>query len=147
VLNSDDDVYEKLTGLKLDEPASSLAGLSKDTGLTNLDDSSSDSGLKNTPEEFFSAVSESVTKLCQHNGLLIKDLTSKGQMANLFPVVGGLALIRNKVWSYNSHLVVDGQAKPFEEHYRYTYSIIYWLERRDQPSTYILVRFCVVLCS
>lgn len=107
-ITSDEEVFEKLTGLTVTSTkADSL-----------LNDSTSESGSKNTPEEFHSAVSESITKLTLHNSVFLKDLLSRGEMASLFPVVSGLALMRNKVWQYNATLIVEGRARPFDEQYR-----------------------------
>ena len=78
----DNDMARKLSGLTLSETPA---------GLNNLNDEIAEPG--NTPEEFHSAVQESLSKLVQHNLEFVKDLLSKGFMSVLFPVTGGLALV------------------------------------------------------
>jgi hypothetical protein len=49
---------------------------------------------------------------------MIKDLLSRGDMFNLLRILGGLGLVRNKLWFYNETLVVDGRQKPFSGTHR-----------------------------
>ena len=134
-MNSDDEVYEKLTGLKINS----------NSCPSDQNSSFSDLGSRDTPEEFFSAVSESSSKLTIYNTDFIKDLLGQGEMASLLPILSGmnfkvrkyvicnhqqfykiliffkilgLALMRNKVWIYNQVLIVDGKAKPFNDIYK-----------------------------
>ena len=78
----------------------------------------SDLGIRDTPEEFYSAVSESSSKLTLYSSDFIKDLLGQGEMASLLPIISGLALMRNKIWIYNHALIVEGKAKPFDDQYR-----------------------------
>jgi hypothetical protein len=45
-------------------------------------------------DEFFSAVSESTSKLCIHYANVCRQLLCKGDVASLLRVIGGLCLIR-----------------------------------------------------
>ena len=56
-------------------------------------------------------MSESTSKICIHNMKLAKDLLAKGSMATLLRLLGGLALVRNKLWHYNEHLMLQGQPR------------------------------------
>ena len=49
---------------------------------------------------------------------MIKDLLSRGDMFNLLRILGGLCLVRNKIWFYNETVVVDGRSKPFADVYK-----------------------------
>ena len=79
-MNSDDEVYEKLTGLKINS----------NSCPSDQNSSFSDLGSRDTPEEFFSAVSESSSKLTIYNTDFIKDLLGQGEMASLLPILSGM---------------------------------------------------------
>lgn len=89
-------------------PPSGTAANEEEPGL---DDEDEDPESRINEDEFFSAVSESTSKICIHNMKIAKDLLSKGNMATLLRVLGGLALVRNKLWHYNEHLMLQGQPR------------------------------------
>ena len=39
-------------------------------------------------------------------------------MSGLLRALGGLALVRNKLWLYNETIVVEGQSRPFADQYK-----------------------------
>ena len=104
--NSDEEVYEQLTGDALNKTEFSFS----------QDDIE---GLPSEPneEDFLSAVTESSNKAYLHNLELSRLLLSKGDMHSVLKVLGGLSLIRNKLWHYNEHIEMMGQNKLFREPY------------------------------
>ena len=42
---------------------------------------------------------------------MIKDLLARGDMFNLLRILGGLCLVRNKLWFYNESIVVEGRTR------------------------------------
>ena len=95
---SDEEVYEKLTG-------DSIRSVKKKSGRTDKDEVNE--------EDFYSAVSESASKLILHYGALAKKVLAAGDMQTTLRVYTGLALIRNKLWHYNEHLEVNGARRAF----------------------------------
>ena len=93
-MNSDDEVYEKLTGLKINS----------NSCPSDQNSSFSDLGSRDTPEEFFSAVSESSSKLTIYNTDFIKDLLGQGEMASLLPILSGM--------NFKVHKYVIGMKSP-----------------------------------
>ncbi|QQP51266.1 Uncharacterized protein FKW44_012579, partial [Caligus rogercresseyi] len=55
-------------------------------------------------EDFISTVSESASKLFGHSLALVKDILSKGDVSSLLLVLGGISLLRNKMWAFNQVL-------------------------------------------
>ena len=49
---------------------------------------------------------------------MIKDLLGRGDMFNLLRILGGLCLVRNKLWFFNETIMVDGRTRPFAEVYK-----------------------------
>ena len=49
---------------------------------------------------------------------MVKDLLTRGDMFNLLRILGGLCLVRNKLWFFNETIQVDGRSKPFSEVYQ-----------------------------
>lgn len=101
--NSDEEVYEQLTG----------DSLRKKENPFTFDEV----GKEDEDEEFFSAVSESTSKISLHSMKLFKELFKKGDVYALLKLIGGLALVRNKLWHYNEYVKVDGRAKAFQDQY------------------------------
>ena len=97
---SDEEVYEKLTG----DSIRSVKKKSKEQP-ESMDEVNE--------EDFYSAVSESASKLILHYGALTKKVLAAGDMQTTLRVYAGLALIRNKLWHYNEHLEVNGARRAF----------------------------------
>jgi hypothetical protein len=68
-------------------------------------------------EEFFSAVSESSSKIYLQNLKLSKTLLAAGDVSSALAVMGGLALVRNKLWQYNEFLQVYEKPRAFKDAY------------------------------
>ena len=97
---SDEEVYEKLTG----DSIRSVKKKSKEQP-ESMDEVNE--------EDFYSAVSESASKLILHYGGLTKKVLAAGDMQTTLRVYAGLALVRNKLWHYNEHLEVNGARRAF----------------------------------
>ena len=50
------------------------------------------------PDDFFSSVLESASKLISHHAWLTEVLVKAGDFEKVAGVAGGLALVRNKLW-------------------------------------------------
>ena len=111
---SDEEVYEKLTG----DSIRSVKKKSK--GGDDIDQSDKD---EVNEEDFYSAVSESASKLILHYGGLTKKVLAAGDMQTTLRVYAGLALIRNKLWHYNEHLEVNGARRAFFDEGGFTYDV------------------------
>ena len=112
---SDEEVYEKLTG----DSIRSVKKKSK--GGEDCDQH--DSKDEVNEEDFYSAVSESASKLILHFGGLTKKVLAAGDMQTTLRVYAGLALIRNKLWHYNEHLEVNGARRAFFDEGGITYDV------------------------
>ena len=108
---SDEEVYEKLTG----DSIRSVKTKSKGGEQSNKDEVNE--------EDFYSAVSESASKLILHYGGLTKRVLAAGDMQTTLRVYAGLALIRNKLWHYNEHLEVNGARRAFFDEGGITYDV------------------------
>ena len=107
---SDEEVYEKLTG----DSIRSVKTKSKEQP---------ESVDEVNEEDFYSAVSESASKLILHYGGLTKKVLAAGDMQTTLRVYAGLALIRNKLWHYNEHLEVNGARRAFFDEGGITYDV------------------------
>ena len=102
--NSDEEVYEKLTGNTIPAKRTKPSEIRHATPME---------------EEFFSAVSESSTKICAHSIAMVKKLLVNGDMAGLLTVLGSLALARNKIWFYNETIIIHPKCvHPFTDNYK-----------------------------
>ena len=57
-------------------------------------------------EDFHSTVSESASKVVVHSRKMAKILLRDGQVYGVYKIIGGLALVRNKLWHYNEYIKV-----------------------------------------
>ena len=103
-LNSDDEVYEKLTGKQ---------------APTKRTKSSTIRHAIAEEEDFFSAVSESASKISVHCSAMVKKMLVDGNTGGLLATVGGLALARNKIWFYNELIIIHPKCQfPFNDNYK-----------------------------
>ena len=111
---SDEEVYEKLTG-------DSIRSVKKKSRGNEPSPIERD---ELNEEDFYSAVSESASKLIIHYGGLTKKILAAGDMQTTLGVYAGLALMRNKLWHYNEHLEVNGARRAFFDEYSETVSLL-----------------------
>ena len=69
-------------------------------------------------DELHSCITESVSKIIIHSTALIKIMLVEGDMPGLLAILGGLALVRNKVWFYNETIIAARtKVRPFTDRY------------------------------
>ncbi len=77
---------------------------------------------------------------------MIKDLLTRGDMFNLLRILGGLCLVRNKLWFFNETIIVDGRTKPFSEAYQEVLELVEaTTEQMVQYQVYKMCQCCNLL--